>query len=242
MRCRRATRRPGCAAVVAAGQGPEDRAGSDRRRWCLPGGHQGEGSTKAVVAAIRRIPHDLGPAALPIIDPQAAAAAQRRREVAAVVREAEMVDHIRQVANAMPQRPSLRVVEIDRLAWRCLAPGGPPAHGDQCAFGVQGDCECQAQLSPPCGQTDGADVACIIHEVGRSARTADGRPWSGDAAARDLRRLGRRPEGADRGAGRLRFRGLIRASAPFFNRRGAAGVRARGAGWPCRVRRSAGAA
>jgi hypothetical protein len=51
-----------------------------------------------------------------------------------------------------------------------------------------------------------------------------------------------RPCGADRGAGGLRFLGSIGASAPLLSKRGAADVRARGAGWPCRDSRSADAA
>ena len=85
-------------------------------------------------------------------------------------------------------------------------------------------------------------LARIIHQGAWSARSAGGRPLNGDAAARDRRRLDRRPLGADRGAGRLRFRGSIGASAPLINRQGAGGVPVRGAGWPCRDRRSAGAA
>lgn len=90
--------------------------------------------------------------------------------------------------------------------------------------------------------TDHDILTRIIHQGARSARSAGGRPLNGDAAARDRRRLDRRPLGADRGAGRLRFRGSIGASAPLINRRGAGGVPVRGAGWPCRDRRSAGAA
>jgi len=82
----------------------------------------------------------------------------------------------------------------------------------------------------------------IIHVASLSARLADFRRWTKDVSAHDPRRLERRPLGADRGAGGLRFRGLIGASAPLINRWEGAGAQARALRWPCRDRRLAGAA
>jgi hypothetical protein len=107
-------------------------------------------------------------------------------------------------------------------------------------------CVCLLGMSTPStfwkALEGGAMLARIIHQGVRSTRTAGVRAWDGDAVARDRRRLCRLPVGAYRGAGELRFRGSIGASAPLLSRRGAAGARARGAGWPCRDSRSADAA